>query len=97
LGLSVGQKASLVRTFFRLPPSAKSGSMKAPAAPVAVEKYMSGYASTHVVNMLDSSASKEEASPLRRRRRHASKSPPREVSVETSKVAGAPVVEGSTS
>jgi hypothetical protein len=54
-GLSVEEKASSVKTSFDLPLVAKSGSKKAPSAPI--ENDESGYMSTRVVNMVDTSVS----------------------------------------
>jgi hypothetical protein len=91
-GLSVSEKASSVRTSVGPPPSAKTGVTKASVAPV--EKDMSGYVSTHMVNTLNTSGSEEEASPLRRRRRRTNKSLLQETSVEPPKVVDAPMIEG---
>jgi hypothetical protein len=77
------------KDFFRV---GRTGSKKAPTAPA--EKDASGYISTHVVNMVDTSASEKEASPLKRRRKRTNKSPRREASPEPLTVAHVPAIEG---
>jgi hypothetical protein len=59
LGLSVSEKASSVRPSFGPPLVVRIGSKKAPTTPS--EKDVSGYRSTHVVNLVDTSTSKDEA------------------------------------
>jgi hypothetical protein len=91
-GLSIRGKASSVKTSFGPPVGCKAGSKKAPTTPVGKDE--SSYASTHVINMVDSSASEGDVSPLERRQKRARKSPSRDVSLEPSRVADVPMIEG---
>jgi hypothetical protein len=89
-GLSVGEKASSAKAPPRLPMSTKTGGRKLVVAAAAGDN--SGYVSMHVIDMLASSASEGEASPLKRCQKHACKSPSPKASLKSSGVA---TVEGS--
>jgi hypothetical protein len=61
-GLSIGEKALTEKTYSSPLLVAKTSSKKAPMT--TAKKDASGYVSTYMLNIVDTSASKEEASPL---------------------------------
>jgi hypothetical protein len=62
--------------------------------PTTAEKDEMGYASMCVVNILDPLASKRELTPLKRHRKHTSKSPLPDASLVPPTMAGTSVIEG---
>jgi hypothetical protein len=63
------------------------------APPAYAEKEVFGYASTHVVNLLDSSMSEGEPTPLKCRQKRTSKSPSPDASLVPPRVADTPMIQ----
>jgi hypothetical protein len=72
-GLTVGKKASATQTASGPSLAQKGDAIKVPLA--SADKDETGYASTRVVNMLDSSTFEGELTPLKRRRKRVPKLP----------------------
>jgi hypothetical protein len=81
-----------MRTSFGPPLVGRTASKKPLVAPA--KKDTSGYVSTHVINMVDTSLSEEETSCLRHCQKRANKSPLCDVSPKSMRVANIPMIEG---
>jgi hypothetical protein len=92
--LSISENASSAKTSLRLSLVMKAGTKKMQAAYAAGDEL--GYASTRVINMLDSSVSEGEVSPLKCHQKCAHKSPSPKESLKPSKVTDVPMIKGLT-
>jgi hypothetical protein len=80
-----------MRTSFGPPLVGRTASKKPLVAPA--EKDTSGYVSTHVINMVDTSVSEEETSCLRHYQKRTNKSPLCDASPKSMRVADIPMIE----